>query len=163
MRFSAIDWSFLAGIGAILTAGVAIYQAWLLRSSNIATLILKFDDKFNKEMIDTRKKAACALQHQSLPDGKNEIEDILDFCETLGMMVRRRAIDKKIVWHTFFYWLHGYHVYDKDFIEDQRKNFPSRYEDLIYLHTKTCRLEERRRAPINEAEWSDFLREEQGG
>ena len=79
-------------------------------------------------------------------------------------MVRRHILDKQIVWHTFFYWLHGYYFFARDFIEDQRKQFPTRYEDLIYLHKKTCRLEARKRKPntIDETEWGNFLKEEQG-
>jgi hypothetical protein len=97
-----MDWTFLVGIATILLAAVAGYQAWLLRNSAMADIILKLDDRFNNTLLPKRRKAAQALKRG--PDEHDaDIEDVLDFFETLGLLVRRHALDREVVWHTFFY------------------------------------------------------------
>lgn len=151
-----MDWTFLIGIGTIVLAGVAGYQAWLLRNSAMADVILKLDERFNDKLLNKRKEAA-----RSLKDGPDEhdanIEDVLDFFETLGLLIRRHAVDKEIVWHTFFYWIHGYAKYAKNFVAKQRSKSPNRYAEIQYLHKQTLKIEVCRHGPIDESEWNDFL------
>lgn len=163
-----MDWvivaSVAAGIGAIAAAAVAGYQAWLLRNSTIADLILKFDEQFNETLWEKRKKAAKSLK-QGPSEHDPNIEDVLDFFETLGFLTkwRCRALSKSIVWHTFFYWIHGYWRYSHQFIERQQLKSPKRYADFQFIHEKTYALEIKQRGPINENEWDDFLELEADG
>jgi hypothetical protein len=153
---SPMDWTFLIGVGTIVLALAAAYQAWLLRNSAMADMLLKLEQRFNEKLLRTRRDAARSLKGQ--PDEHDAaIEDVLDFFETLGLLVRRRAMNTHVVWHTFFYWIHGYYRFATDFIKRQRSKFPHRYTDLEYLHKQTLQCEERRHGPLIEGEWDDFL------
>jgi hypothetical protein len=160
--YTQIDWvAVISAIAALIAASVAGYQAWLLRFSNNANLILKFDEQFNSDsFIKTRAKAAKAIKAIDR-ENKDDIEDVLDFFETVGLMVRRKGLDKEMVWHTFFYWIHGYCNNTEDLIASQRKLYPNRYCDIIELHSEMLCIEQSNHGPINESEWSGFLEEEQ--
>jgi len=148
---------------AIITATFAGYQIWLIRFSNNADLILKLDDKFNnKDFVETRKRAASLIKSgKIISENKDAIEDILDFFETIGLMVKKGGLDKEIIWHTFFYNIHGYYIYTKDFITSQQKEYSTnRYKEFIYLHDETLKIELKSQSRINEKEWDNFLNDE---
>jgi hypothetical protein len=148
-------------MAALIAASISGYQAWLLRFSNNANLILKFDDKFNgNTFLKIRAKAVKAIKSIDR-ENKDDIEDILDFFETLGLMVRRKGLDKEMVWHTFFYWFHGYYINTIGFMASQRSLYPNRYQDIIMLHSEMLSIEQKNNGPINENEWNAFLEEEQ--
>jgi hypothetical protein len=110
-----------------------------------------------------RQEAAGALQipaDQRTPDHEDHIEDLLDFFETLGLLTRRRALDKEMVWSTFFYWLYGYWLFSRAFVEAQRAQFPARYGDLVWLIRELTPIERHMRGALNDAEWNNFLAEE---
>ena len=151
-----MDWNILVGIGTILLALVAGYQAWLLRNSAMADVILKLDQRFNEALLSKRKKAALSLKNGP-QDHDADIEDVLDFFETLGLLIRRHALDRKVVWHTFFYWIHGYYRFAREFIAKQQSESPNRYTEFKYLHERARQIETRRHGPLNENEWDDFL------
>lgn len=160
-HYHHIDWlGLIPTIIAFAALGLSAYQAWLLRSSNNAELILKFDDQFNSDgFLEIRKRASKNLKAKPIKD-TDDIEDVLDFFETLGIMVRKSGLDPELVWHTFFYWVHGYWIHTKDLIEQQRKDYPNRYKDIIFLHSKILEIE-KTNGRINEEEWNKFLEEEE--
>jgi hypothetical protein len=151
-----MNWTFLIGIGTIVLAVVAGYQAWLLRNSTMADLTLKLDERFNDKLLRKRKKAAQSLKNRPA-EHDADIEDVLDFFETLGFLIRHRALDKKVVWHTFFYWIHGYWKFTRGFVANQQSTSPARYAEIEYLHEKTLKIEVKERGPLVEDEWNDFL------
>jgi hypothetical protein len=74
-----------------------------------------------------------------------DTEDVLDFFETVALLVRKKAIDKKFAWHSFFYWLNGYRSLCKDYI-DSAQGAPGespRWKDILWLHKKLLKVERR--------------------
>ncbi len=153
------DWTAIAALAALAAAIAVGYQTHANRFAMGVDLALKLDERFERdEFREKRQKAARALRAN---DSKSDVEDILDFFETLGLLVRRKALDKEIAWNTFFYWSYGYCFYAKEYIEAQVKKYPTRYQDLLWLHTELVAMEKRKKGTLDEHEWRDFLDEEE--
>ncbi len=161
-----MDWvALITAFAALLTAAFALYQISLSRLSLGADLIVRQDKRFESdEFRKKRRLAAKALLESS--DLEN-VDDVLDFFETIAILVHRKAFDKVLVWHTFFYWLHGYWLRGKDYIGQIRQKDPARYTDLLWLHDQLLEIERRRRrklmvTPVDPPEdiWDGFLQEE---
>jgi hypothetical protein len=145
----------LAAVAAALIAG---YQVYLSRFALGVDLTLRLDERFESpEFLKKRHAAAYAIKQQPGSD----IEGVLDFFESLGLLTRRGALDREFVYSTFFYWLHGYMTKCQDFIAEQRKRYPARYGDLVWLHRKLVAIEESRYGPTQESEWDGFLDDEE--
>ena len=153
--------AIISAFAAVIAAFVAIYQAYLSRITTGADILMRLEDRFeNVEFCEKRKKAAYAILSITRAN-QGDIEDIFDFFETVGLLVDEGVLDEKLAWSSFFYWLHGYCYFAKDFLESQRKKFPSRYEKMVLLHERLTEIENSKK-PVDESEWSEFLNEEKG-
>ncbi len=65
-----------------------------------------------------------------------------------------------MVWSSFFYWIYGYNKFAKAFIEDQRKSYPTRYGDFVWLYEQVLAVERKKHGPPDEKGWERFLEEE---
>ena len=95
------------------------------------------DDRF-EQMRAKRKAAAEALLKKEKVE---EAEDVWDFFETLGFMVRRKAVDEELVWHTFFHWRDGYWNASRTHIAAYQATYPTAYVDFKNLHEQTLAIE----------------------
>src|SRR5712691_9623614 len=105
---------------AALAAGVgALWQAYLLRFSLKVQALFALDQKFNAPQF-RRIRAAAA---RSLRDGRPalDVDEVIGFLDTLGLLLKRRTLDKEMVWHMFFYWIHGYSNAARDHLEAERR------------------------------------------
>ena len=142
-----LPWVPLAGV-AVSLLGVIIalinLSSQIRRSkfSQSVDLLLKFEDRFfnSAQMKGARRAAANSL----LNGGDSSIEDVLDFFETVGMLVRRHALDNEMVWNTFFYWLHCYWSAANDYISKERQEDPTMWEEFSYLHKCMVNVEKRK-------------------
>lgn len=145
-------------LAAVAAAAFAGYQVYLSRFSLGVDLTMRLDERFESpEFLKKRCAAAYAISRKSGSD----IEDVLDFFESLGLLTRRKALDQEFVYSTFFYWLHGYASKSRDLIAEQRKQYPARYGDLVWLHRELVAIEESKYGPIQESEWDGFLDDEE--
>jgi hypothetical protein len=89
----------LTSAGTILAFVTFTWQVRRARFNQSIDLLFRLEgDFFGPEKKLQRVKAARdLLAGQSL-----EAEPILDFFETMALLLRRGALDKEIVWHTFF-------------------------------------------------------------
>lgn len=157
----ARDWTAVAAVSALAAALAVVYQTYIYRFSLGVDLTLKLDERFEgKEFQGKRAKAARALRQENRSI-KADAEDVLDFFETLGFLVRRKALDKELVWNTFFYVFYGYCLYAKSHIEAQTEKYPPRYNDLRWLKPRLVDVEECNNGTLDETEWSEFLNEEE--
>ena len=101
-------------------------------------LTLKLDDKFNSDSF--RKQRAKSAKSISKSKFK-EAEDVFDFFETIGLLVRRGALDKEVAWHSFFHWIHGYWTSSSAYIIEERRKNSSVYKDFALLHEMMCDFE----------------------
>ncbi len=133
-----VDFKLILNIAQILGVIAAIcgliYQIRRSRFSLNLELVLKFDDKFNGEHFKRKriKAATSILKKKQYLDA----EDIFDFFETVGYLVRKKTLNKKIVWHTFYGWVQGYWSSGIEHIKRKRReeNDNTLWEDFEYLH-----------------------------
>jgi hypothetical protein len=79
---------------------------------------------------------------RDLLDGKPlEAEPILDFFETMALLLRRGALDQEIVWHTFFHWIDHYYAAAQELIEQRQTVEPLVWKDLVSLVGKLRKLQ----------------------
>ena len=130
-------------VGVLVAICALIYQIRRSRFSLNVELCLKLEDKFNSP--DFRKARSNAAK-LILKKQFDKAEDIFDFFETIGYLVREEALDKKIVWSTFFEWVQGYWSSGLKYILDSRQEDKDQtiWEDFEYLHTELLKIQRER-------------------
>jgi hypothetical protein len=73
----------------------------------------------------------------------SEAEDILDFFETIALLVRKGALDCYMVWHTFDYWISRYYEATKKHILLRQQTEPQVWQDFCDLVQRMRRQEMR--------------------
>lgn len=156
----------VAALGALAAAAVAAYQVRIARFALGAETVRDYDTRFNgDDFRKTRREAALSLRAaRRAGTYTKDADDVLDLFETLGYLVRRKAIDKEFVWHTFFYWIHGYWRLSEPGITDRQKTDPAVYGDLRDLHRGLLGIEKRKTGlrddEIEPKDLDEFLVEE---
>jgi hypothetical protein len=154
---------------AALSAAAAVWVSWRgivkqnaqakasredFKLSLAADLSMKLDDRFNLEDFrQTRSHAA-----QALLSGQNLVnaEDVFDFFETVGLMVRTEALTKDLAYNFFFHWINMYWVAGQGHIQEKRKIAKSLWENFEYLYNIVQQLEQ-----IKDADSEDLKLAEQ--
>jgi hypothetical protein len=136
---AAVVIALIGVITAILSLRSQIKRA---KFSQSVDLLLKFEDRFfNTEQMKTARLLASKSLQQG---GDSGVDDVLDFFETIGMLIRKDALDKEMVWNTFFYWLHRYWSAARDYISSQREDDPATWQELTYLHERMIEVERKK-------------------
>jgi hypothetical protein len=131
------DWLTAAGTTVMAVTGIAalFYAARQLNESrDLAKVqhLLDFVKQFNSEpMVGLRKSVAeQRLQGNTEPDG---MDDILNFFETIGLLVRRDYLDTEDVWDSFSYWMFNVYVDFRQYIEREQQDDYTYYSDFCDL------------------------------
>jgi hypothetical protein len=156
----------LAVLGSIVSIVSLAYQIRRSRFVHSIDLLLKFEDNFfGPEKREVRSRAARGMLRET-PD-YSEAEDILDFFETVALLVRKGALDGYMVWHTFDYWISRYYEAAKPHIVLRQKSEPQVWLDLGDLvqklrerEMKASRLSSISQTVPDNAEIRRFLEEE---
>ncbi len=142
-----IDYNAVAA-GAAVVASVAAIVGLILESRRSRFSVgldamMKQDEIWSSDrMTQARKAAALALRDNKPSD---EIDDVLDFFEFLGYLVRRRGVDEFLVWHSYFYWLHRYKTLAAGYIATYQQRDPTVWVDMLALHKKMVEIEKHER------------------
>jgi hypothetical protein len=152
----------VSSAGTILAVVAFTWQVRRARFNQSIDLLFRLEsDFFGPEKKLQRVKAARdLLTGQSL-----EAEPILDFFETMALLLRRGALDKEIVWHTFFYWIDHYYEAAKDAIKLRQAADPLVWNDFVALVSSLRQFQSERagaapyRSPSTE-QVTRFLEEE---
>jgi hypothetical protein len=104
-----LDWTAIGTIVAILALLIStwrqIAESKRYRIAQSVELLLKLEDRFdNDEFRKIRKRAAKKLLKGDLYSAGK----ILDFFETIGLLLERGVLDKDMVWSSFDYWIRAY-------------------------------------------------------
>ncbi|MFA6164479.1 MAG: hypothetical protein WC685_13750 [Methylobacter sp.] len=162
------DYNALTAWAAVAASAVAVYAIWAeSKRSRFALgidIFLKLDANFGEDkMRTTRRAAAEALLRD---EDKGDVDDVLDFFEMVGMLVRRGVLDDYMVWHNFFYWIHGYYLSNSDYIAESRSVDPTIWADLVKLYRRMVSIEKKERQcsdqqlQLTEDKLTEFLEEE---
>jgi hypothetical protein len=118
----------LTSAGTILAFVTFAWQVRRARFNQSIDLLFRLENDFfgPEKKLQRVKAARDLLTGQSL-----EAEPILDFFETTALLLRRGALDKEIVWHTFFYWIDHYYEATKDAIKLRQATDPLVWNDLV--------------------------------
>ncbi len=103
---------------------------------------------------------------QDLLAGRSlEAEPILDFFETMALLQRRKALDKELVWRTFFYWIDHYYEATKASIAVRQQSDPLVWKDFVAVGSELRKFQVSRKGakpycPPSAAQVVSFLQEE---
>jgi hypothetical protein len=151
--------------GTILAFAAFAWQVHRARFNQSVDLLFKQENDFfgPAKKLQRVKAAQDLLAGQSL-----EVEPILDFFETMALLQRRKALDKEMVWHTFFYWIDHYYEATKDLIKTRQKVDPLVWKDFVAFVSTLRKFQSERsgnipyRSPSPE-QVTSFLEEELTG
>ena len=62
-----------------------------------------------------------------------EMDDLLNFCDDLGLLTKRGALDRHDVWSSFAYWLFPLYADARPYIDDVRKESPATFKECSTL------------------------------
>jgi hypothetical protein len=148
---------FLAAVVAIIGVGIA-YRAFRLqnlqfqksvddlrqsiefaRETRELEILRGYEQQFfyNESFIENRKRAMDSIKNGSFVDA----EDILDFFETIAMLVNKKKLDAELVWHTFSWWIQRYWIATQGHIIEKRKVDPTLWHDLVQFYPKMIEIE----------------------
>ena len=148
--------------GIIVSVSALLYQVHRARFNQSIDLLFRLENDF----FGPAKKVQRVKAARGLRAGESlEAEPILDFFETMALLLRRGALDKEIVWHTFFYWIDHYYEAARDIIATRQQQDPEVWKDLV-IFVETLRKFQTRQAgkgtyyPPTPDQVADFLAEE---
>ncbi len=148
-------------LGIIVSVSAFAWQVHRARFNQSIDLLFRLEnDFFGPAKKAQRVKAARGL----LAGDSLEAEPILDFFETMALLLRRKALDEEIVWHTFFYWIDHYYDAAKEAIALRQQRDPLVWKDLVAFVTRLRRFQAAQRGgqyePLTSDNVAAFLAEE---
>jgi len=119
---------------------VAYQQLQELHAESQIQHLLALEQQFNQEPLLTYRRgfAEKRLKNQ---DDPNDLYNLLDFFETVGLLVRRGYLDESDVWNTFSYSAFVLNADARQTIEQDQRDDPTSYTDFTFLVTRLQLLE----------------------
>ena len=132
----------ISGTGTIVALVAFTYQVHRARFNQSVDLLFRLEGDF---FSSAAKKLQRAKAARDLAAGEPaEAEPILDFFETMALLLKRGALDEEMVWHTFFYWIDLYYAAAEPYIRARQARDPLFWKDLDGLATRVRRLQAKR-------------------
>lgn len=150
---------FVTGIVALKYAKRQLAEN---RESDKVQHLVRFIERFEDQPMASCRKAVAEkkIKGTSYPP---EAENILNFFETIGLLVRRGYLDISDVWNSFGYWMFNVYADFREEIEQEQRADRSYYEDFCTLIDGLRKIEVEKGGsddhPSKE-EIQDFWREE---
>ena len=121
----------LDGVAAAIAAlATMVAESRRSRFAQQIDLLLRFEDRFaTPDFLSIRKRAATGLT----TDKPDESDDVLDFFETVGLLVQKGALNPQMVWNSFAYWLLHYTAAASEHISKAQTADPALWRYLILL------------------------------
>ncbi len=144
----------LAAIGTCATAGIILWQAWLLRIQNQLQALLKLNSTWESKRL-LKLRADWARKERTGESKLEESEPLLEFLEEFAGLAERKVLDRRLVWDSTIGWYAArYYLYNKENgkIEQIRTQWgpdPTLYRNLEWLGAGYLEVERRERG-INE-------------
>jgi hypothetical protein len=164
-------WMAVTALASWVLVGITFYlirnQIQISKNDLKVRLQLNFEEKFEGESF-MRKRKNLSSQLLMNTDFKNVHEDIINFFESIGMLLRKKYFDKEMAWIGFgYYAIRYWEAYEK-YILAERKRFcdETLYTEFEYLKTQMYAVEMHERninqeeVKVKPNEINDFLSEE---
>jgi hypothetical protein len=119
----SFTWSAVAALAAVVTAVIIFFQVRQEGRLNRLTMgvdaLPRLSEDWNSSrMLGMRRRAARALLDGN-PD--SNVDNVLDWFETVALLVKRGGFDEEFTWHTFYVWMAHYWVAAQDYIRDTQE------------------------------------------
>lgn len=134
-----VSWAQI--IAVLVAIAALIYQIVRSRFSLSIDLVLKLESQFNNGSF---KRLRAGAAKAALANELTPAEDVFDFFETIGLLLRRKAVNEEFAWHTFFHWVHGYWTVGNEYIANKRRKRDSLWKDFLQLHQRLVEVEKRK-------------------
>jgi hypothetical protein len=135
--FARADWwtAIFTGLLATVTAGALWYAHQQISASHEEAQVqhlLELDQRYSQEPMVTYRKLYA---QKRLKGGEPfpEVERLLDFFETVALLVNRGYLNETDVWETFSEDIFPLFADARDTIEQDRKDEPAEYSNLVPL------------------------------
>lgn len=157
-------------------------QANSYKLSVAADWVLKLDDQFGGKdltkaryivaafILDIQEDQTLKLTYTDVFDSRrarmlDALEEIWDFFETVGALLRRGVLDDELVYVALFHWVNGYWNVGKEVFEERKKEEGEIWVDFERLYHRLCKLEEKENVDSKDLQWSEerqnkFLQQE---
>jgi len=166
-----VPWIALTALGSLIAAIATIYGICKTTKTQkeVASvdILLRYENKFeSKKMRKHRKGLASTILNDSKDFvTQGEHESVLDFFESIGMLMRKKYLDPESIWVSFGYYIIRWRKVCQNYINHIRTvhHDNTLYEEFEYLADKICKIEEKKRNGMNsisKEELDNFLREE---
>jgi hypothetical protein len=131
--------AIVAVIVSVATLIVTFRQLGLFRYSHGIDLIFNLENKFDAPRMRFARHLFAEAHLRK--DKSDEIEEILDFFEVLGLLVRKKAVDQDVVWNSFSHWILRYGNLADTFIKSRRikesdNTYYEEFEGLVSIMKK---------------------------
>ena len=167
MTILNIDWVAVSSIAAVIVAIAAVLIVIVENKRDKFILglkmLLELSDHFNSDsMLETRRKAAVSLLDGSYDD--ENVENLLDFFEMVGYLLKHRAINRQVLWCNISYWIIHYWYAAEIHIERKQQKIPARWENIRYLFRIISKIERKKHgiSVITNESIKTFLKKERG-
>lgn len=150
---------------AITGVCALIYARWQLTQAREAEKVkhlIEFIQDFEREPMAQYRKTVAEkrLKGTAYPP---EAQKIIDFFETIGLLVHRGYLDEYDVWSSFGYWMFNIYADFRDDIEQERRLDKTYYQDSCELLERLREIEQEKGGSDDHPskdEIQDFWRDE---
>jgi hypothetical protein len=125
---------------ALVALPVGYWQLQDYRAESQVQHLLALEEKFSRDPMLTNRRALAEkrLKKEEDPD---ELYPVLDFFETVGLLVRRGYLDESDVWNTFGYPAFVLNADARQIIEQDQREDPTMYAEFVGLVQRLERIE----------------------
>jgi hypothetical protein len=150
----------LSAVGTIIALLAFAWQVHRARFNQSIDLLFRLEGDFFGPAKGTQR-ALAARNYLADSSDFAEMEDVLDFFETIAMLTRKKALDLYVVWHTFDYWIERYYAIAQPHILSRQAQGPGVWEDLDWLMPRLKKLQAKKGgSDLSASELNRFLEEE---
>lgn len=169
--------TWIIAFASIVAASAAIASAFVVRSgiekqtNNFekqanayqlalsVEMALKLDRQFNEAGFKKLRSLAAKalLSHEA----EKDTEDIFDFFDSLGLLVKLDVLHNEIAHSYFFHWINLYWLAGRHYIGARQKETSEVWKDFELLYRKVCSIEKRKNPESEDLKMPDDRLQEQ--
>jgi hypothetical protein len=127
-------------VTGVVAVVFAIFELSQKRQSDKIRHLLEKEREFERDPI-ARWRRVCAEKRLKGEEFPSEGQDLLNFFETIGLLVRRKFLDEHDVWSCFGYWMFNVYADLRDGIEQEQRDDGSYYLDFCNLIERLRKIE----------------------
>ena len=148
-----VNYPAVSACAAIIAGCVAVIallvQDGRSRFSHGVDILFKLSDEFSAEAFRRagtelaqliQKQASRALDPEETERITALATQFLNHFETLGFLLRKRVLDKEMIYVYYFYRLHGFWRFLEEVISADRVDYPLLWTDAEWLHDQLVSL-----------------------